>query len=62
MKKEDPKAIRVNPPTHKRFKVLAAQAGKKHDDFANILMDTYERSYALSRGFAKRTERETELT
>ena len=60
MKKEDPKAIRVDPPTHKRFKVLAAQAGKKHDDFANILMDTYERSYALSRGFAKR-ERNQQL-
>jgi hypothetical protein len=59
MKKENPASLKVTKDTHQRFKKLAVNAEKTIDEFANVLMDTYERSYALSRGFAKR-EREFE--
>jgi hypothetical protein len=45
--------IRVKEDTHQRFKLLAVDAGQTIDDFANSLMDTYERSRAISRGFGR---------
>ena len=48
------KSLRVKKDTHKRFKQLALDADRTVDEFATLIMNEYERSRAISRGFARK--------